>query len=224
MRRLVGIALACGLALGPAAGGAQARDFTAKVDNPWLPFRVGSSWVYRDIISGERTTVRVTNQTKRIANGVTARVVRDTVRLHGQVTEDTYDWYAQDSRGNVWYMGEDTKEYENGKVVTTEGSWEAGVNGARAGIAMPAHPRVGRQYRQEYYAGHAEDHARILSLDDQAEVPAGHFKPALLTKEWTPLEPDVLEYKLYARGVGVVLELTASGGASQEQLLSFKRG
>jgi hypothetical protein len=224
MIRLIAGVLACGLALGPAAGGAQARDFTTKVDNPWLPFRVGSSWAYRDIITGERTTVRVTNQTKRIANGVTARVVRDTVRLHGQVTEDTYDWYAQDSRGNVWYMGEDTREYENGKVVTTEGSWEAGVNGARAGIAMPAHPRVGRQYRQEYYAGHAEDHARILSLDDQAEVPAGHFKPALLTKEWTPLEPDVLEYKLYARGVGVVLELTASGGASQEQLLSFKRG
>jgi hypothetical protein len=224
MKRLVGIALACGLALGPAAGGAQARDFTTKIDNPYLPLSPGSRWVYKASFSGERTVVQVTNRTKRIANGVTARVVRDTVRLHGQVIEDTYDWYAQDKRGNVWYMGEDTKEYDHGKVTTTEGSWEAGVDGARAGIAMPAHPRVGREYRQEYYAGHAEDRARILSLDDQAEVPAGHYKRVVLTKEWTALEPDVLEYKLYARGVGVVLEITASGGSDFEQLVRFSSG
>jgi hypothetical protein len=224
MKRLVGLALACGLALGQAAGGAQARDFSPRIDNPWLPFRVGSSWLYRDRLTGERTAVRVTNETKRIANGVTARVVRDTVRRRGRLVEDTFDWYAQDRRGNVWYMGEDTKEYAHGRVVTTEGSWEAGVDGARAGIAMPAHPRGGRRYRQEYYAGHAEDMARILSLDDRAGVPAGRFEPALLTKEWTRLEPDVLEYKLYARGVGVVLELTASGGAEREELVRFRRG
>jgi hypothetical protein len=224
MKRLLAFALACGLVLGPAAGGAQARDFTTKIDNPYLPLSPGSRWVYKASFSGERTVVRVTNQTKRIANGVTARVVRDTVSLHGQVIEDTYDWYAQDKRGNVWYMGEDTKEYDHGKVTTTEGSWEAGVDGARAGIAMPAHPRVGREYRQEYYAGHAEDRARILSLDDQAEVPAGHYKRVVLTKEWTALEPDVLEYKLYARGVGVVLEITASGGSDFEQLVRFSSG
>jgi hypothetical protein len=223
MKRLLAFALACGVVLGPAAGGAEARDFTTKIDNPYLPLKPGSRWVYKASLGGERTVVRVTNQTKRIANGVTARVVRDTVSLHGEVIEDTFDWYAQDQRGNVWYMGEDTKEYENGKVTTTEGSWEAGVDGARAGIAMPAHPRVGRQYRQEYYAGHAEDMARVLSVDDQAEVPAGHYKRVLLTKEWTPLEPDVLEYKLYARGVGVVLEVTASGGNDLERLVSFKR-
>jgi hypothetical protein len=223
MKRLLGIALACGLALGPAAGGAQAAQFTTKIDNPYLPLAPGSRWIYRDTLTGERIVVSVTRRTKRIANGVTARVVRDTARRHGRLAEDTFDWYAQDRRGNVWYMGEDTREYEHGKVASTAGSWEAGVDGARAGIAMPAHPRVGRSYRQEFYAGHAEDHARVLSLDDQAEVPAGHYKPALLTKEWTPLEPDVLEYKLYARGVGVVLSTTVSGGAEREELVSFTR-
>jgi hypothetical protein len=224
VRLPLAIGLACGaVLLGPAAGGAQAHTFTPNIDNPYLPWKVGSRWVYHDVLTGERTVVKVTGQTKRIANGVTARVVHDTVRKHGHVTEDTFDWYAQDERGNVWYMGEDTREFAHGKVSSTEGSWEAGVDGARAGIAMPAHPRVGRQYRQEYYAGQAEDMARVLSLDDQVEVPAGHYKRAVLTREWTPLEPDVLEYKLYARGVGVVLESTVSGGAERNELVRFTR-
>jgi hypothetical protein len=108
--------------------------------------------VYRETsIDGtvQRVVVKVTHRTKRIANGITARVVRDTVTEKGQLVEDTFDWYAQDRRGNVWYLGESTKEYENGKVVSTRGSWEAGVDGARAGIAMPARPRPGLQYRQE---------------------------------------------------------------------------
>jgi hypothetical protein len=219
--KLLGGALVWGLLL--LAPAAQAHQFTTKIDNPYLPLAPGSRWVYHDVLTGERTVVRVTNETRPIANGVTGRVVRDTVRKHGHVTEDTSDWYAQDARGNVWYLGEDTKEYAHGRVSSTEGSWEAGVHGARAGIAMPAHPRVGRAYRQEYYAGHAEDHARVLSRDDQVEVPAGHYKRALLTKEWTPLEPDVLEYKLYAPGVGVVLESTVSGGAERNELVSFHR-
>jgi len=224
VRRPLALALACGaVLLGPAAGGAQAHTFTPNIDNPYLPFKPGSRWVYRDVLTGERTVVRATNETKRIANGVTARVIRDTVRKKGRLVEDTVDWYAQDERGNVWYMGEDTKEYKNGKVTSTEGSWQAGVDGARQGIAMLAHPKVGRHYRQEFYAGQAEDMARVLSLDDQVEVPAGHYKRALLTREWTPLEPDVLEYKLYARGVGVVLETTVSGGAERNELVSFHR-
>jgi hypothetical protein len=226
MKRLLAIAIACGLALGPAAGGAQARDFTTKIDNRYMPFRVGSSWVYREAATDgtvQRVVVKVTNQTKRIANGATARVVRDTVTEKGKLVEDTFDWYAQDKRGNVWYLGEDTKEYKNGKVVSTEGSWEAGVDGARGGIVMPARPRAGRQYRQEYYPGHAEDEARILSLDDQAQVPAGHYQPTLLTKEWNPLEPSALEYKVYARGVGLVLELGVSGDLDRAELLRFKR-
>jgi hypothetical protein len=226
MKRLLGIALVCGLALGPAAGGAEARDFTTKIDNRYLPFPVGGTWVYREASTDgtvQRIVVKVTNRTKRIADGVTARVVRDTVTEKGKLVEDTFDWYAQDRRGNVWYLGEDTKEYKNGKVVSTEGSWEAGVDGARGGIVMPAHPRVGRQYRQEYYPGHAEDKARVLSLDDQAEVPAGHYRPTLLTKEWNPLEPRALEYKVYARGVGLVLEVGVSGDLDRAELLRFKR-
>jgi hypothetical protein len=226
MKRLLGIALACGLALGPAAGGAQARDFTTKIDNPYMPLHPGSTWVYRETATDgtvQRIVTKATNQTKRIANGVTARVVRDTLTEKGQVLEDTYDWYAQDKKGNVWYLGEDTKTYENGKVVSTEGSFEAGVDGARGGIVMPAHPRVGQQYRQEHYPGHAEDMARVLSLDEQTQVPAGHYRPTLLTREWTPLEPKALEYKLYARGVGIVLELGVSGDTDRAELLRFTR-
>jgi hypothetical protein len=225
------IAVACGLVLGPAAGGSPAvaapgpAAFSTHIDNAYMPLSPGSRWVYRATSgdgSTQRIVVKVMPETKLIANGVTARVVRDTATEKGHVVEDTYDWYAQDRRGNVWYLGEDTKAYESGKV-STAGSWEAGVNGARAGKVMPAHPRAGLQYRQEYLAGEAEDHARVLSLDDQAEVPAGHYRNALLTKEWTPLEPDGLEYKLYARGVGQVLALTVSGGWEREELISFNR-
>jgi len=204
-----------------------ASAFSTHIDNPYLPMAPGSRWVYHETATdgtSQRVVVRVTHQTKLIANGVTARVVRDTATEKGQVVEDTFDWYAQDKRGNVWYLGEDTKEFENGKVVSTHGSWEAGVSGARAGIVMPAHPRPGMQYRQEYLKGQAEDSARVLSLDDQVEVPVGHFKHVVLTKEWNPLEPKVLEYKLYARGVGPVLALTVSGGSDREELVSFHRG
>jgi hypothetical protein len=229
IRRLA-IAAACGLVIGPAAGGSPALaapKFTTRIDNPYLPMAPGSRWVYRETStdgSTQRVVVKVTRETKLIANGVTARVVRDTATEKGKVVEDTFDWYAQDGRGNVWYLGEDTKEYENGKVVSTHGSWEAGVGGARGGLVMPAHPRPGLEYRQEYLAGEAEDSARILSIDDQAEVPVGHFKHVVLTKEWNPLEPKVLEYKLYARGVGPVLALTVSGGGDREELVSFHRG
>jgi hypothetical protein len=204
-----------------------ASAFSTQIDNPYLPMSPGSRWEYRETAAdgtSQRVVVKVTRKTKLIANGVTARVVRDTATSKGHVVEDTFDWYAQDRRGNVWYLGEDTKEYENGKVVSTHGSWEAGVNGARPGIVMTAHPRPGMQYRQEYLKGEAEDSARVLSVDDQAEVKVGHFKHVVLTKEWNPLEPDVLEYKLYARGVGPVLALTVSGGSDREELVAFHRG
>jgi hypothetical protein len=201
--------------------------FTTKIDNPYLPMKPGSRWVYRETHtdgSRQKVVVTVTEETKLIANGVTARVVRDTVTEKGALVEDTFDWYAQDRRGNVWYLGEDTKDYENGEVVSTDGSWEAGVDGATAGIAMPARPRPGMRYRQELYRGHAEDKARVLSLDDQAEVPAGHYRNVLMTKDFSPLEPKVLEYKLYARGVGMVLSVGVSGGGGREELIRFKKG
>ena len=153
--------------------------------------------------------------------GIEARVVHDVVTEDGELVEDTFDWYAQDADGNVWYFGEDTKEFEDGKVATTAGSWEAGVDGAQPGILVPAEPEDGMTYRQEYYAGEAEDAAEVLSLDEKVEVPFGSYDGVLMTKEFTPLEPDILEHKFYARGVGVVLALAISGGSDREELVSY---
>jgi hypothetical protein len=204
----------------------EPRRYTTDIDNPYWPMKPGGRWVYRESegSSVKKVVVTVTGETKRLANGVTARVVRDEVTENAKPVELTDDFYAQDQDGNVWYMGEETAEYEDGKVTTRAGSFEAGRDGAKPGIIMPAHPRPGMDYRQEYLKGEAEDEARVLSVDDQAEVPAGHFSEALLTRDVNPLEPKVLEYKLYARGVGPVLVLSASGGSGREELVSFRRG
>jgi hypothetical protein len=202
-------------------------DFTTRIDNPYWPMRPGSRWVYRETdLEGarQRVVVTVTNRTKMIANGVEARVVRDVVTAKGQLVEATDDWYAQDKAGNIWYLGEDTTEYENGKPVSTEGSFEAGVDGAQPGVVMPAKPRPGLKYRQEYYAGHAEDKGEIVSLRAQAEVPFGHFTNVLMTKDTNPLEPKVLEFKFYARGVGPVLAISVSGSSDREDLIRYTRG
>ena len=197
--------------------------FTTRIDNPWWPMAPGMRWTYSETDtegSEQRVEVTVTSATKRIANGVTARVVRDTVTEDGEVVEDTFDWYAQDAEGNVWYLGEETKEFEEGRATTSAGSFEAGVDGAQAGIVVPAHPEVGMAYRQEYYRGEAEDNGEILSLDEMAEVPAGRFDEVLLTKDTNAIEPHVLEYKLYARGTGPVLAVGVSGGpGSREELI-----
>jgi len=202
-------------------------DFTTEIDNPYWPMAPGSRWRFRETDSEGaelRVEVTATSQTKQIANGVEARVVHDVVTDHGRPVEDTYDWYAQDSQGNVWYMGEDTKEFENGKVASTAGSWEAGVDGAQPGIAFPAGPKPGLTYRQEYHAGEAEDNGEIVSVDEQAEVPAGHYSPVVMTRDTTPVEPKVLEFKFYAKGIGPVLEITASGGSDRDELVSFHAG
>ena len=202
-------------------------DFTTEIDNPYWPMAPGSRWVYRETDTEgtkQRVVVTVTRKTKQIANGVEARVVHDVVAENGQPVEVTDDWYAQDSDGNVWYLGEDTTEYEGGKPVSTAGSFEAGADGAQPGIMVPADPEVGLAYRQEYYAGEAEDEAEILSLDEQAEVPFGHFTDVMLTKDLNPLEPRLLEYKFYARDVGPVLAIAASGGTDREELVSYKPG
>ncbi len=200
-------------------------EFTAEIDHPYWPMDPGTRWTYSEIDEEGarlRVVVTATEATKEIANGVTARVVRDTVTEDGEVVEDTFDWYAQDEAGNVWYMGESTKEFENGKVKTTAGSFEAGVDGAQAGIIVPAEPQDGMQYRQEYYEGEAEDNGEVLSTEEQVEVPEGHFDDALLTKDTNALEPKVLEYKLYARGVGPVLALGVSGGGGREALVRLE--
>ncbi len=199
-------------------------DFTAEIDNPYWPMRPGTRWVYRETEpDGARKRVEVTVLARtETVDGIQARVVHDVVTEQGELVEDTYDWYAQDSDGNVWYLGEDTKEYDAGRFVGTHGAWEAGVDGALPGIVMPAAPEVGLEYRQEYLAGAAEDAAEVLSLDERVEVPAGSYTGVLMTKDYTLLEPDVLEHKLYARGVGPVLVLGLSGGAGREELLSFR--
>ena len=186
----------------------------------------GSRWIYEEVEDGEtlRVVVTVTDRTKTIANGVEARVVRDVVSEDGEPIEVTDDYYAQDSAGNIWYLGEDTAEYENGKVSTRAGSFEAGVDGAQAGIALPADPQPGMAYRQEYYEGEAEDNGEVLSVEEQAEVPFGHFTEVLMTKDLNPLEPRVLEHKFYAKGVGPVLTLDISGGTGREDLISFRPG
>jgi hypothetical protein len=202
-------------------------DFTTAIDNPYWPMEPGSRWIYRETApdgTRQRVVVTVTAKTKLIANGITARVVHDVVTEDGELVEVTDDWYAQDCRGHVWYLGENTKEYENGRVVSRAGSWEAGVDGAQPGILMPADPEVGMTYWQEYYAGEAEDTGAIFSLDEQVGVRAGHFTDVVMTKDTNPLEPRVLEYKFYARGVGPVLAITVSGGADREDLLSYRRG
>ena len=215
-----------GLPQGGEAVSLDPDDFTTRIDNPYWPMRPGTRWVYRETApdgTRQKVVVKVTHRTRLIANGVTARVVRDTVTERGVLVEDTRDWYAQDSTGTIWYLGERTKEYEDGKLVGTEGSFEAGLDGAQPGVVMPAHPEPGMTYRQEHYAGHAEDRAAIVSLTEQAEVPAGHFKDVLLTRETNPLEPRALEYKLFARGVGPVLALEVSGGDGREELVRMRR-
>jgi len=197
-------------------------DFTVDIDNPYWPMLPGTRWTYRELdpVDGEVTVVvTVTSETKTIANGIEALVVRDTVSRGGELIEDTFDWYAQDADGAIWYLGEDTAEFEDGEIVSRDGSFEAGVDGALPGIAIPADPAPGMAYRQEYYAGEAEDSGAVLSVTELVEVPYGSFTDALLTRDTNALEPDVAEYKLYAPGVGPVLTLDVAGGAGREELV-----
>ena len=199
--------------------------FSPGSEHRLFPLEPGRRWVYRET-DGEggvaRVVVTVTSQTRTVAAGIEARVVRDTVSEEGEVTEDTRDWYAQDSSGNVWYLGEDTAELEDGRIRTREGSFEAGVDGALPGIIMPAVPEPGTSYRQEWYRGEAQDDGEVLATGQQAQVAAGHYPHAVLTADTTTLEPRVLEYKLYAPGVGLVLTLDASGGAAREELVATR--
>jgi hypothetical protein len=201
-------------------------DFTTEIDNRYWPMAPGTRWTYRELDDeGKevRVVVTVSSETKEIANGIIARVVRDTVTGDGELIEDTLDWYAQDTAGNIWYLGEDTAEFEDGKLRSKAGSFEAGKDGALAGIAVPADPVDGMRYRQEYYEGEAEDNGEILSLDEQAEVPAGSYDDVLLTKDTITIEPNVLEYKLYAPNVGPVLVFGVSGGGGREELVKIEK-
>ena len=196
------------------------NKFVAGVDNPFFPLVPGTVLTYSD--GTEIDQVEVTHDTKNIL-GVVATVVHDRVTVDGSLTEDTFDWYAQDRAGNVWYLGEDSKQFENGQQVGTEGSWEAGVNGAKAGILMLAHPEDGDAYVQEDAPPVAQDQARVVAEDKTVRVPFDTFEDCLKTLETTPLEPGAREYKYYARGVGVVLEVTPGADKTRNELTGVVR-
>lgn len=197
-------------------------DFTTSVDNRWFPLAPGTVRTYAVTGdgAGKRTeTVTVTDDTRVVA-GVTTVVVHDVLTsARGKVLQDTFDWYAQDVDGNVWFFGEDTTRYAGG-APSTEGSWEAGVDGAEAGLAMAARPRIGDGYVQEHRAGVAEDRAEVLSLSEQRAVPAGVFGGLVETEDTTPLDSALIERTFYAEGLGAVLRETIAGGDELVQLVS----
>jgi hypothetical protein len=192
-------------------------DFVGTVDNPYFPLKPGAHYTFRSQTDeGEEVTDdTVTPDTKNIL-GVETVVVHDVVALNESKIEETFDWYAQDKDGNVWYFGEDSRQFENGVQTGTEGSWEAGVDGARAGIIMLACPKVGNTYSQEFLAGVAEDVGRIASLSKPASVPYGSFASCLKTLDSSVLDPGADEYKFYARGIGLVLEVEKKSGVRSE--------
>jgi hypothetical protein len=199
-------------------------DFVATVDNPWYPLRPGMTWTYRGTKDGEPAgdIVAVTDRT-RVVDGVTCVVVQDRLNLSGHLAERTLDYFAQDVDGNVWYFGEDTAELdEHGNVATREGTWHSGIDGATAGMFMEATPIVGREIAQEHYAGHAEDRFKVIDIDGSVTVPFGTFAGVLVTQEWTPLEPDVLDRKYYVRDVGEVREVSVKGPKEELRLVSFE--
>lgn len=214
------------LAGSSAAAGAGESGWAPRVTNTWFPLRPGTTYIYTGMRDGHpsRELFTVMRSTK-VIQGVRCTAVFDRLYLRGRLFERTTDWYAQDRHGSVWYFGERTAELDaNGYVTSTEGSWQSGVDGAKPGIYMSAHPRVGQSFRQELYPGHADDHFRVVSLNASVSVPYISSRHALLTKEWTPLEPGVLDHKLYVRGVGTVKEETVKGGSERNVLVAVRRG
>ena len=208
------------------AGPTNQPRFGARVTNPWFPLRPGSVYRYRGTKDGKasREVMTVTHRVRTI-DGAPCITVSDLLYVRGKLHERTSDWYTQDAKGNVWYFGEKTAELDaRGHVTSRSGSWIAGVHGAKPGIFMFAHPRVGQTARQEYLKGEAEDHFRVVAFGKTAVVPYRTFRGTLLTKEWTPLEPGVIDHKYYVRGIGTVLERTVKGGNERNELVGFRQG
>ena len=206
---------------GPYAPKIDPANFGTKIDNPYLPFKPGTRIHFVGVRgkTKQTDTEMVTHRTRMIV-GVTATAVRDTVAEHGRAVERTDDWYAQDKQGNVWYMGEDSFELRHGHFVRASDSWQAGVKGGEPGIIMPAHPKPGDAYRQEYFPpGKALDEARVLRLSGKLRVPFGSFRHVLVTSEFSPAEPQT-EQKFYARGVGEIAEKVVKGHHEAFRLVS----
>ena len=195
-------------------------DFILGIDNPYTPLQPGTTFVYKNAGTDELVLTETTRETKLI-DGVVCTVVHDRSLVDGELSEDTLDYFAQDKAGNVWYFGEDTKEFEDGKVVSTEGTWRAGVDGATPGIVMEAHPQAGDQYQQEHAAGVAEDMAKVISLNEVVDSPYASSNHALETDEFTPLEPGLLEHKFYIAGLGLVSTTDANDPDSVENLIKI---
>jgi hypothetical protein len=196
-------------------------NFVAAVDNPYFPLKRGTAFHFKGVRGKTPQTddAVVTSRTVVIL-GVKCTVVRDTVSEHGKPIERTFDFYAQDKQGNVWYMGEDSFELKNGKFAKASDSWRGGVDGAKPGIIMLAHPRSGVSYRQEYYPqGEALDQARVLGYRASVKVPYGSFKHVLVTSDFSPLEPQT-EHKFYAAGIGEISEKVVKGHHEAFQLVS----
>jgi len=199
-------------------------NFVSVIDNPYFPLGPGTTFTYRGEKDGAPTRdVMTVNSDTKVILDVTTTVVHHLSYENGVIVEDTFDWYAQDKAGNVWYFGEDTKELdENGNVISTEGSWEAGVNGAEPGIIMEAHPKKGDKYQQEFAQGVAEDMAQVIGFKDSLCVRYGCFEDVLVTKEWSPLERGAVENKYYAKGVGFIFGVMVKGGDEQTELVRVR--
>ncbi len=199
-------------------------NFTNKIDNPFFPLPPGTTFVFEGMTSEglEHNEVEVTQDTRTIL-GVTCVVVHDVVTVNGELTEDTLDFFAQDKAGNVWSFGENTKEVADGLVVSLKGTFTAGVDGAKPGIVMGAHPFVGEFHRQEFSLGVAEDVAEVISLNNSVTVPAGSFTGVVRTRETTPLEPDMRESKFFASGVGNVRTIDETTGDTFDLIAIRKR-
>lgn len=199
-------------------------SFVGRIDNPYLPYAPGTRLHFQGV---RGTTPQTDDQVvlRRTVTilGVRCTVVRDTVSEHGRAVERTDDWYAQDRQGNVWYMGEDSFERQHGRFVKASDSWKGGVDGAQPGIIMPAHPRPGDAYRQEFFPGHALDRARVVRLDGRLRVPLGAFDRLLVTNERSPLDRGQVERKWYAAGVGEIAERVVKGPTERFALVSATR-
>jgi hypothetical protein len=198
-------------------------NFGPNVTNGYFPLTPGRTLVYTGTKDGKKAlNLVVPTSRTRVIDGVRTRVVEDRLYLDNVLAERTSDYYTQDRCGNVWYFGEDTAELDaHGKVVSTEGTWHAGVDGAQPGVIMQAHPQVGRRFRQEWYQGHAEDVFKVIDLSAPVTVPYGSFRHALRTEETTALEPEVVDNKYYVKGIGEVAELSVRGPRERLKLVEI---